>query len=422
MPKKFIVRSVSRDFLIDSERELQAMLLGGKVSPGDFMYDEEIKVWFRVGDYKSFAALAVKPNMQIDRKIIYFFPLNAVIPQGPYSLKEIQQKIQEQQLSEHSWVMVDGDKDWRQVKNLKLLLDFLPKLPTDQPTIVATAPPDQKDSGLIPIDMPEDNTDPTAELYVEKEEETKAISSLGLIHTPPPAPAQAKAEPPAMKPAMPPKPNIPAMKQKGAGESAEKGKGEEQGFEGITAEISSSPIWMIKVSDSEAVAGPYKFLDIIRFLDEGRITRNDKISKVGTNRFVKIQQQYEFNVKYSIETVVVNGVEQQKILIRRRHPRVPYITGAQVVSRLGISAGNCMNISGGGILIEVPKVEFNLGEIIDVKLMPGLIPRTISCKALVIGKVSKTPPGYALKFEELKNEDKEAIEYFVTEALKREMA
>ena len=34
------------------------------------------------------------------------------------------------------------------------------------------------------------------------------------------------------------------------------------------------------------------------------VTPNDKISKVGTNRFVKIIKQYEFNVKYTIETVV----------------------------------------------------------------------------------------------------------------------
>jgi hypothetical protein len=45
----------------------------------------------------------------------------------------------------------------------------------------------------------------------------------------------------------------------------------------------------------------------------------------------------------------------------------------------------------------------------------------IACKSMVIGKIPKIPPGFALKFENLKPEDKEAIEFFVTESLKREM-
>ena len=61
-------------------------------------------------------------------------------------------------------------------------------------------------------------------------------------------------------------------------------------------------------------------------------------------------------------------------------------------------------------------------EIIEVKILPGLISKAISCKALIIGKIPKIPPGYALKFEDLKKEDKEAIEFFVQESLKREMS
>ena len=62
------------------------------------------------------------------------------------------------------------------------------------------------------------------------------------------------------------------------------------------------------------------------------------------------------------------------------------------------------------------------GEIIELKILPALIPKPISCKALVIGKIPKIPPGFALKFEDLKAEDKEAIEFFVQESLKRESA
>jgi len=198
--------------------------------------------------------------------------------------------------------------------------------------------------------------------------------------------------------------------------------GDQGSFDGITAEISVDPIWLIKKSSSEAVSGPFRFLDVMKFLEEGRINKSDKISKVGTNRFVKILQQYEFNVRYAVETVVEHGVEKQKILIKRRHPRVPYFTGVQIISKTGLLAANCVNISAGGILMEIAKADFNLGDILEVKIMPGLINRSISCKALVIGKIPKIPPAYALKFEDLKNEDKEAIEFYVQETLKREMS
>lgn len=196
----------------------------------------------------------------------------------------------------------------------------------------------------------------------------------------------------------------------------------EGSFDGLTAEIGVEPIWLVKPASAETVSGPFRFLEVVKFLEEGRLTKNDKISKVGTNRFVKIQQQYEFNVKFSLETVIEHGVEKQKILIKRRHPRVPYITGVQVLSRHGSLAGNCINISAGGILLEVAKADLALGEIIEIKILPGLIARSISCKAQVIGKIPKMPPGFALKFEDLKNEDKEAIEFFVQETLKRELS
>jgi hypothetical protein len=52
--------------------------------------------------------------------------------------------------------------------------------------------------------------------------------------------------------------------------------------------------------------------------------------------------------------------------------------------------------------------------------LPALLQQAISCDTLVIGKVPKIPPGYALKFKDLKVSDKEVIDFFVQEALKKE--
>ncbi len=534
--KKFLLRKSTGDQPI-AESELRDWYQKGQCKPADFVYDFGAKTWSRLGDHAALSALfAEKPAQVPERRVIYFLAPGGspASPQGPFSTKEIQQRAQLRELCASTWVFVEGDKEWRQVRNVKILNDMLPALPADHPAPPAEAaapapaavakpeaefsldspslslsdatdeppafaPPSMLDFGVVPstppgappaatppnitnpsisIDLGMGGSNPslktpaldtaapppfsppptdTDEPLIEREEATLAIDVMGLdLHsesvTPPPAPpkpvkpgitakpgiapmpspAAPSAVPPGAPPSAPPK-QPPAGASAAPGLSIETPPGGtpkpkkplavgDSDFDGIVAEIPMEPIWLVKTGTSETVSGPFRFLEVVKFLEEGKLTKNDKISRQGTKSFMKIQQQYEFNVKFSVETVVENGQEKQKILIRRRHPRVPYMTGVQIVSKYGLLAGQCVNISAGGILMEVPKAEFNLGEIIEVKILPGLIAKSISCKSLIIGKIPKAPPGYALKFEDLKPDDKEAIEYYVQETLKREMS
>jgi hypothetical protein len=560
---KFLLRKSTGDQPIASEAELRDALQRGQCKPADFLFDFAAGKWGRAGDHPALAPLfAEKPAGVPDRRVIYFFAPGAAPgspPQGPYSTKEIQSRAQQRELCASTWVFVEGDKEWRQIKNVKILHDMLPPLPVDQPEAVApapaaapamaaapiappaappsapplappaaapamnpgeeppafslgldssappsapaalslslggggaapvaapvnatplpasAAPPEQEipsnpsikldlGSGPTGVSAIDGNSPPGApggggdldDPHIEREEVTMALDVMGLkLHSehatpaaPPPKPPKPGIAPvPGSAPPAPPKlPGAPGMAAtlppiappspagaSGSGLSLGTPPGgtprppaappkPKEDFDGIVAEIPTDPIWLVKQASGETVSGPFRFLEVVKFLEEGKLTKNDKIARTGTKAFTKIGQQYEFNVKFSIESVVENGQEKQKILIRRRHPRVPYITGVQIVSKHGLLAGQCVNISAGGILMEAPKAEFNLGEIIEVKIMPGLIAKSITCKSLIIGKIPKIPPGYALKFEDLKNEDKEAIEFYVTETLKREMS
>lgn len=476
--KKYLLRKATGDLSAETEQEVRDWFQKGQCKPADALFDFSANAWVRVGDLAGLAdLLGPKPGKNPEKRLIYFMSAGALPAlAGPFTTKEIQQKMQGKELCEASWVFVEGDKEWRQVRTIKVLLDMLPALPTDIPAAPAAeeAPLDLSAGEILGLGEPSappsfglgagDQSNPSIRLdlgggdasdgpppmeapasadYPEREDPTMAISALGLSslkvdHTKPVEETPAPAAPPpkaplpglppsaksAAPPAAPPKPVTPPLAPLPAGASPQAAtEGADQGsFDGITAEISVDPIWLIKKANSEAVSGPFRFLDVMKFLEEGRINKADKISKVGTNRFVKIQQQYEFNVRYAVETVVEHGVEKQKILIKRRHPRVPYFTGVQILTKGGLIAANCVNISAGGILMEIAKADFNLGDILEVKIMPGLINRSISCKSLVIGKIPKIPPAFALKFEDLKNEDKEAIEFYVQETLKREMS
>lgn len=459
--KRYLLRRVTGDQAAQSEQEIRTWFQTGQCKPADFLFDFSAGKWMRAGDLPGINDLfGNKPAALPEKKLIYYVTPGATpMPQGPFSTRDIQGRMQSREICESTWVFVDGDKEWRQVKTVKVLYDMLPALPVEVPAAPAPAPevasavaaesvlmPPEQTSPSIRIDLSAEEAPPPAppsDGYPEPEEATMAFSTLGLslkvdhseaaqTEAPPPPPPPVR-KPPVPPPAaaaapvtIPPAPGISlgssvppsapsAPPPPPAAKEAEQGS-----FDGITAEISTDPIWLVKQSNSEAVSGPFRFLDVMKFLEEGRLNKNDKISKSGTNRFVKIQQQYEFNVKYSVETVIEHGVERQKIFIKRRHPRVPYFTGVQIITQQGLVAGNCVNISAGGILVEILKAEFNLGDILEVKILPGVISRSISCKALVIGKLPKMPPAYALKFEDLKNDDKETIEIYVQETLKRE--
>lgn len=486
--KQFILRKVTGDQTVNSEQEVLDWFQKGQSKPGDFLFDFSQSKWFRVGDHPSMAGIFSKPTQQPEKRLIYIIaPGPMPLLQGPFSLKEMQQKSHAREVCENSWIFVEGDKEWRQVRTVKALSEILLPFPTDNPgaikkptphpmdnpisieedsislvtnpSLVSSPPPAKAAMPLpkapaampamaappksipvappvTPTIAPAPNAMASAGIepmeLVEKEEQTMAFSMLGLAleeekntkntAAPPPSPQKTSTAIPSPPPSVPKAP--PAFQEIPAAANAQPsppGADKDQGsYDGLTAEIPGDPIWMIKPVNSEMVSGPFRFLDVVKFLEQGKISKNDKISKQGTNRFVKIQQQYEFNVKFSLETVIEHGVEKQKILIRRRHPRVPYIADVQVMSKLGLLTGSCVNISAGGILMELPKAEFNLGDIIEVKILPAIITKPIFCKSMVIGRIPKIPPAFALKFEDLKKEDKEVIEFYVQEALKRE--
>jgi len=457
--RKYLLKKHSGEVALESDEELLDLFRRGQCKVGDPLYIFEKSIWVRCGDLPSMQNLCgSRPAAVPEKKLVYFVQAGAV-PQnmGPFSTKEMQQRLNSGDLCENSWVFVEGDKEWRQLSAIRVLHQMLPKLPEAAPAALpapTSLKPPSTSSSQAQTDG-EENSNPSIRLdldavgdlpaspldTVEREDPTMAISTLGLSAVDHSAPTSEQPPPPPSKPL--PKipaapipsieglergiPNIPSAppvldSTQLDGASAKVDSSVDSAFDGITAEIPFEAIWMIKSGANEALSGPFAFLDVIKFLGEGKITKNDKISKAGTNRFVKIAQQYEFNVKYSIETVVEKGVERKKILIKRRHPRVPYFTEVQILTKAGFVTGNCVNVSAGGILMEISKTSFNLGDILEIKMLPGFIKNTISCRALVIGKIPKMPPGYALKFEDLKQPDKEAIEFFVQEALKREMS
>ncbi len=329
--------------------------------------------------------------------------------------------------------------------NFKIPEEELSETSEDDGPIVPESPVNMAD-GISPPPPPKIVESLANESVLEgveelpREEQTMAMSVLGLglaatedkvAELGPNNPGLKLAEPPSEAGTPSPQSSPPPPPGGGGGSNAPSSVGETvessgekktEDFDGITVEISGEAIWQVKQENSGRVTGPFTFQEILDMLQTGRLNQDDKISKAGSGRFNKISQQYEFNVKHTVETVIENGVERQKILIKRRHPRVAYITDAQIISHGKTYHAKCVNISAGGVLIEATDLEIDLGDQIELNLMPGMISSNIQTTALVIGKIPKKPPGFALKFVNLSIEDKESIQFYVMEFLKREQA
>ncbi len=422
---KFLVKTLAGEQSFESEAQIRDAFLAGGLGGGDLVHFIAENRWSYVSDLPSISGFfATKPVGSVETASnIVFVPGKRPYQAGPFTLSELKTRINRGEFAPSSWISIEGSTQWKQLREVPALKEAVPPLPgTATQTQPAPPPPVEKmDSNLgepsIKLDLHEIEREskPAASDGVEREDPTKAFSILGLnLQAPTATPTPTPTPPPQVKPNVPPPPKpAPEPKMEVT---------DERTFDGITAEIPVEPIWLIKQGNSENVSGPFRFLEVVEFLKNGKLNKNDKISRQGTNRFQKIAQQYEFNVSYSLETVVREGVEVQKIFIRRRHPRVAYMADVQITRQGQILAGRCVNISAGGVMVELPKADLELGETLQMKILPDVIPRQISCAVLVIGKVPKIPPGFAFKFETLLKEDKEAIEYFVNEALKREQA
>jgi hypothetical protein len=199
---KFLLRKVTGDQPVETEQDVRDWLQKGQCKPADLLFDFGAGKWFRVGDHGAAADLfGTKPGPNPERKLIYFMgPGASGIPQGPYSTKEIQGRIQARELCDATWIFVDGDKEWRQVKNVKILHEMLPALPTDIPA--KPAAPEPPKSGDLELGFPEQGDGDRASL-------TRALEGLEVpaaldapVETAPAASLNFDAEPDHEDPTM----------------------------------------------------------------------------------------------------------------------------------------------------------------------------------------------------------------------------
>ena len=326
--------------------------------------------------------------------------------EGPFSLSKIKQMLKYELLCELSWLLPEEEEDWKQVKDFKELLTFLPPLPQEKPDfkntgfIKATAgygtgsitprPPKVSKDALV-LEEPKGETlldvkfdEGLCELQdAEESDEMDSPEKLDGTHT-------HKTE----------KTIAPG------------------GTQSDNFELPSKPIWYIKriKENSDKYYGPYDFMKVISMLEKGEVTKEDKISLRPGKGFMRIKDQFEFNTHYKTE----NG----KVFIARRYLRVNYMTEANVdFGSNGAFMCNTLDISEGGAQLESKKhIQCSVGDTLTLFILPGLIKRKMKIVANVIRICEINGARFSVAFVDISEEDRASIQDFVRESLEKKYA
>ena len=95
----------------------------GHCGAGDFVYVEANGAWSPVCELPGIQPLfAAKPGVKLEKPVITVFKLGygKSLQQGPFTLSTVFDMLARGDLCASSWIFIDGDKEWRQVKNVKV--------------------------------------------------------------------------------------------------------------------------------------------------------------------------------------------------------------------------------------------------------------------------------------------------------------
>lgn len=180
--------------------------------------------------------------------------------------------------------------------------------------------------------------------------------------------------------------------------------------------ISNDPIWFVKKYDEEEVNGPFRYLEVIRMLQNQQIDEQDQVKKTGWV-WKTVNEVQEFRPSF-IRHIMEKDVNAQEVLVKRQHPRSSYMSPA-IIRYNGIELkGTCTTISIGGCFVEVRNLShLKIGETVDLEILPGEVPLPIHAQARVASIIERQPKGVGLEFTQINSSLQEKIEEFVTKFL-----
>lgn len=182
---------------------------------------------------------------------------------------------------------------------------------------------------------------------------------------------------------------------------------------GESFEVSNEPMWLIK-RDGEA-KGPYRFSDVLEWLDKGYLEKKTLIRKESEKIFSRLEKVYEFNTKIFTKMDKEGDALVKRFFIKRTDFRAPFYEVAKLEFKGNSFRAHCTSLSVGGCFIELKEFPqfLELGSVINCEIEADYLSHSIEVQMIVRNVSDGKPLGIGCQFLDLSNDEKDSIEEFV---------
>jgi hypothetical protein len=182
---------------------------------------------------------------------------------------------------------------------------------------------------------------------------------------------------------------------------------------GESFEVSNEPKWFIK-RDGQS-KGPYRFSDVLEWIDKGYLERKTLIRKQSEKTFTRLEKIYEFNTKIFTKMDKVENTLKKRFFIKRTDFRAPFYEVVKLEYNNHSFKAHCTSLSVGGCFIELKDFPENLekNSVLNCVIQTDYLSQSIEVQMIVKNFSKEKPLGIGCQFLDLNNEEKETIEEFV---------
>jgi len=180
--------------------------------------------------------------------------------------------------------------------------------------------------------------------------------------------------------------------------------------------ISNEPIWFVFREKNKF--GPYRYLDLVKLLQQNNCSPEDFVWKPSMSDWQKIRLTPEFSDKVLKKLAHLKTFSSEKVFLQRRFPRVPYDAEVILHDEHSVHFGNVRSLSEGGAFVQLEKVTHSKGDRLKIHFTPGDVGEPFNCIAEITQVKKDKPLGYNVKFIYLEESDRKRIASFANQQAK----
>ena len=356
-----VVRINGKDFGPMDIDQLSQLVIAGDVYASDYIFLEDYDEWAMVCELENFSNLIPEePSFKVEQPYIYLYEYGEQT--GPFTKGQIIRRVQTGRLTPYDLICFRGEENWRRVRSIPSLLSYFPAPPKVNPA-----------SSLASV----------KELQGKGEE----VRSSGVVFN------QSPSDKVELHPQV-----------------------EQLMSHFDRVEVPKEKSWLIRKSNKHF--GPYTFMEIMNMIEKGAVNKDSEVGRVGKDTFDRLGDIEDFKVEIVKEKVSVGDREVTRYFVRRKYPRVPFFSLAQLESELGSEPGYVTNLSEGGVYVETPlSRKLKVGSRVKINLLPGVLERVVEASSEVVGVINDRPPGVCLKFTSVEDGHMEVLREYIERAV-----